>query len=382
MPRKPSARSIVVGDLCAAMEMIAPTWLAADWDNVGLLVGANDWPATRVLLTIDLTPQVAAEAIAMKANVVIAYHPPIFRAVKQMRPDPLTQEGIAAEMLSRRIAVYSPHTALDGAEAGTNATLARLAGIVDAEPFNAAIRPTSECKLVTFVPRDDVGPISEALFSAGAGHIGDYAKCSFRIDGQGTFHGADTTNPVVGQKNRLETIGEIRLETVVPTHRLPDVTAALLRAHPYDEPAFDIYPLTSAPAAQLGQGRVGRFSKPIRLGDLASRLATIVGAAAPALVGKPQSKVRRGFVCVGSAGALPFDASAGPLGSGDVVITGELRHHDALQYERCGCSVIILGHSTSERPVLKPLSQLLRKSLPGMNIRVSRKDRDPIRGIQ
>lgn len=382
MPKKAEAKTTSVGDVCAAMEAIAPTWLAADWDNVGLLVGAKDWPATRLLLTIDLTPQVAHEAISKPADVVIAYHPPIFRAVKRMRPDLSEQDGIAAEMLSHRIAVYSPHTAMDAAEEGTNVTLARLAGIVDARPFTAATPPTREFKLVTFVPNDVLNRVSEALFAAGAGEIGDYSKCSYRLEGQGTFFGSDNTNPAVGERGRLEHVAETRIETIVAAGRLGAVLAALRRAHPYEEPAFDIYPLQGAPMESVGQGRVGSFEKPVRLGELSRRLAERVGASAPACVGKPNAIMRRGFVCVGSAGSLPFSTDVGPCGAGDVVITGEIRHHDALRYERCGAAAIALGHSTSERPVLRPLSQTLKKRLAGVKIDISRTDRDPLRGIE
>jgi dinuclear metal center YbgI/SA1388 family protein len=376
------SKSMRVSNVCDAMESIAPTWLAAEWDNVGLLVGAPDWPATRILLTIDLTPQVADEAIAKKSDVVIAYHPPIFRAIKRMQPDRFTQDGIAAEMLSRRIAVYSPHTALDAADTGTNATLARLAGIVNAVPFTYAQSPLQMFKFVTFVPEDSLERVSEALFAAGAGRIGDYSKCSYRLNGHGTFLGGDSTTPSVGKKGRFETVAETRLETLVPMQRLSDVTSALVRTHPYEEPAFDIYPLTNAPTATLGQGRQGRFETPIRLGTLAKSLAKCVGAQAAAMVGKPSAIVRRGFVCVGSAGSLPFEASTGQCGAGDVVITGEIRHHDALRYERCGAAAIVLGHSTSERPVLKPLRSLLIKQMPGITIDVSRKDRDPIQAVK
>jgi len=364
------------------MEAIAPTWLAADWDNVGLLVGSGDWPANRLLLTIDLTPDVAMEAIRKKTDVVIAYHPPIFRAIKSMRPNLVDQEGIAAEMLSRRIAVYSPHTALDSAEEGTNVTLARLAGVADARPFSAAVSPSGACKIVTFVPANAADTLAEAMFAAGAGRIGDYEKCSYRLEGRGTFFGADSTNPAVGRKGRLESVAEIRLEVIVPNRRLGDVTSALRRAHPYEEPAFDIYPLAGEPLSTLGQGRVGLFEKPTRLRDLAQRLASMVCAIAPAMVGRPSAAIRRAFVCVGAAGSLPFETDAGPCGAGDVIITGEIRHHDALRYERCGAAAIALGHSTSERPVLKPLGAMLRKRLPGVQIDISRKDRDPLQAVE
>lgn len=360
------------------MEAIAPSWTAADWDNVGLIAGAHDWAATRLLLTIDLTPAVADEAIANKTDVVIAYHPPIFRAVKHFRPDMREQDGIAAELLSRRIAIYSPHTALDAAPGGTNETLAELAGLVDLRPFKSAITPTKQYKLVTFVPSHAIERVAGAIHAAGAGVIGDYSNCSYRLDGTGTFHGGDSTNPTVGRRGKLERVAETRFETVVSAPCLGAAITSLRQAHPYEEPAFDVYPLAQTSIDGVGQGRIGRFKKPVKLGDLARDLAKRTRATAPAIVGKPNASLTRGFVCVGSAGTLPFEADGPGCGSGDVVITGEIRHHDALKYERRGVAAIALGHSTSERPVLKLLAQRLSNPLHGVKIDISRKDRDPL----
>jgi len=378
-PRRATA---TVQDVCAAMEAIAPTWAAADWDNVGLLTGATDWPARRLLLTIDLTPAVADEAVARKADLVIAYHPPIFRAVKRFRPDMREQDGIAAELLSRRIAVYSPHTALDAAPGGTNDALAGLAGLIDLRPFKSAPAPAREYKLVTFVPAGALERVAEAVHDAGAGVIGDYTRCSYRLEGAGTFFGGDATNPARGRRGRLERVAETRFETVVPAARLGSVVAALRAAHPYEEPAFDIYRLVPQAPGGIGQGRIGRFETPIKLGTLARDLARRTKAAAPAVVGNSAARISRGFVCVGSAGTLPLEADDADCGPGDVVITGEIRHHDALKYERCGASAVALGHSTSERPVLKPLRKRLANALAGIDIDISRKDCDPFVAIK
>lgn len=363
--------------LCDAMDEIAPLGSAAEWDNVGLLVGDASWPLRRLVLTIDLTPAVLAEARRKRADALLSYHPPIFRPLKRMLLDPRTQDGLAAAALSHRIAVYSPHTALDAAPGGTNETLAALAGLDQIVPFETSVADLHQCKVVVFVPADHVEALADAVFAAGAGHIGDYRKCSFRLAGQGTFFGTGATAPVVGRKGRLERVDEIRMEAVVPRTRLADVTAAIRRSHPYEEPAFDIYPLEPAPRHGVGQGRIGTFRPGVRLSALVRRLERASGAALVATIGRPDQTLRRGFVCAGAAGSLPFDVPDRPCGRGDVVITGEIRHHDALRVQRCGAAAVALGHWASERPVLRPLARRLATMLPGVTVSVSRADRDP-----
>ena len=159
-----SAREHTVDNLCRAMEQIAPTSAAADWDNVGLLAGDPAWPAGRILVTIDLTGPVLDEARRGKFDAILAYHPPIFRPVNHMVINRSDQAGLAAEALARRIALYSPHTTLDAAVGGTNDCLADLCGLKDAVPFDAAAGGEPQCKLVVFVPAKHLDRVADALF--------------------------------------------------------------------------------------------------------------------------------------------------------------------------------------------------------------------------
>jgi len=375
-------RRLTVGQFCEVMEgIVAPTWAAAEWDNVGLLVGGRAWPATRAMLAIDLTSAVLAEAKRGTCDLIVAYHPPVFRPVNRMTVDPQRQEGIAAEALASGIAVYSPHTALDAAPGGTNETLAEMSGLEDVMPFVPAGRGEKQCKLVVFVPETHLDGVAEAVFAAGGGRIGDYEKCSYRLRGEGTFFGTEATAPRVGQKGRLETVAEVRLEVVVPQRRVMDVARAIRRSHPYEEPAFDVYPVEDVPDGRTGQGRIGRFRRAVTLQSLARSLKKKLRAEQVAMVGKAGQTLRRGFVCVGAAGSLPFETAEGPCGPGDVVITGEIRHHDALRFERAGAAAIALGHWTSERPALGPLSRTLRRLLPRLDVVISRSDREPFRRV-
>lgn len=283
-----------------------------------------------------------------------------------------------------RIAIYSPHTGLDCALGGTNDVLAGLLGLESLKPFEAAASSDRSCKLVVFVPTEHVEKVAEAVFAAGAGRIGAYEKCSYRVSGVGTFYGTDSTAPAIGRKGRLERVDEVRLEVIFPRGHLAVVTTAVRASHPYEEPAFDVYPLEGFPDGRIGQGRIGWFQQPVALSSVARQLIAKTGAANPVRIGKRGMRIRRGLVCVGAAGSLPFEipgGSGGPCGPGDVVITGEIRHHDALRYERCGAAAIALGHWASERPVLGPLAKKLKKLLPGVSIVISRSDRDPFESV-
>jgi dinuclear metal center YbgI/SA1388 family protein len=375
-----SRAPLLVRSVVEAMERIAPTWAAEEWDNVGLLVGSEAWKARRMLLTIDLTPAVLDEAKRGGFDVILAYHPPIFRPIKRMNVNRREQGGVAAEALAHGIAVYSPHTALDAAPGGTNETLAAICGLKEVRPVAAVGSGNPQCKLVVFVPLGYEEAVADAAFEAGAGRIGDYEKCTFRLRGEGTFFGTEATDPVVGRKGRLERVEETRLEAILPRRRLADVTAAIRRAHPYEEPAFDVYPLETILDRRIGQGRLGRFGKPITLSGLARSLARATKAGTVVMMGGRGTRLRRGVVWVGAAGPAPLEACQ-PCGPGDVVITGEIRHHDALQYGRLGVSAIALGHWASERPGLTPLAAGLNKLLPGLVVAVSRADRDPFEPV-
>lgn len=362
-----------MADFCRVMETFAPTGLAQEWDNVGLLAGDPAASVERILLTIDLTPEVVREAIHGKAALVMAYHPPIFRPVGAIRADGPGAEACVFRCIENRIAVYAPHTALDAAEGGTNDVLARLCGIRECEPLEYVDEPgPARVKLAVYVPAPDVEKVADALFAAGAGHIGDYSHCSNRIACTGTFVGGASTNPTIGQRGRLEYVDEIRLEAVLPSKCLPAAVKAMVDAHPYEEPAFDVYPLLAR--AVRGIGRVGVLPASVSLNALAKKLKRATRAHCVQIVGSGDHKVRRAVVVAGAAGTLPLRL---PPVSGDVIITGEIRHHDALTLGRLGVAAIALGHWASERPVLTDLARRLAEALRPATIVVSDEDRGP-----
>ncbi|HSW46033.1 MAG TPA: Nif3-like dinuclear metal center hexameric protein [Phycisphaerae bacterium] len=366
-------RGATIGDIEVVLDRLAPPKLAQSWDNVGLLAGDRKASCRKVLLCIDLTPAVLAEAIEGKYDLLFAYHPPLFRPVSRLLADTGGTEALVYRAIAAGIALYSSHTALDAAPGGTNDVLADMCGLSDVQPFEFVSPGPSRCKIVTFVPQARLELVSQAMFAAGAGRIGDYEQCSYRLEGRGTFFGTENTNPRLGRKGRLETVAEVRLEVIAPQSKLPEVVAALRRSHPYEEPAFDVYPLIGEPVA--GIGRVGQLPPGTTLGKLLARLARTTGSKVATCAGPAGTVVRRAAVCVGAAGRLPFEKQR--AAGADVIVTGEIRHHDALAILCAGKTAIALGHWESERPVLQPMARRLAEELPSLRITVSRRDTSP-----
>jgi dinuclear metal center YbgI/SA1388 family protein len=380
-----------ISDLVAAAENIAPPALAEDWDNVGLLVGSESWTLSGpVLLTIDLTEAVAREAIAMRAGAVIAYHPPLFHAIKRITDGPASSaaERIVLSMIREGIAIYSPHTALDATTGGITDWLADgLAGggsggvkAGDRRALRSFIRrdPLQEVKLVTFVPEKDAARVREALASAGAGLIGEYELCSFSSPGTGTFRGSKRSKPTVGEPGVLETAPELRLEMVCARRAVALAITILRQFHPYEEPAIDVYPLEPKPDRSVGAGRRLMLDHPASLNTLADRLKAHlkIGAVQVAAAGGDlNAPVSRIGLVPGAGASLAMEARADGC---EVFVTGEMKHHEVNAALAAGLSVILGGHTPTERGYLPTYAAALHARLPTVDFRVSAADRDPL----
>ena len=355
---------------------LAPEHLAEDWDHVGLQLGDMDWPVRRALLCIDLSEPVLAEAVRKKADLVVAYHPPIFSPLSALTAAEPRQRLIL-EAARRQIAIYSPHTALDAAPGGVNDWL--IGGLGKGQV--GVIRPTRSSpgtfKIVTFVPHEATDRLRQTMAAAGAGQIGDYHECSFMLDGEGTFIGGESTRPAVGQRLRLEKVAERRLEMVCPASVLDRVVAALRASHPYEEPAFDIYAVqepSPAPEAASGHGRLLMLDESVTISRMVERIKTHLGMrllemAAP----RRRRPIRKVGLCAGAGGSLLAEAD-----EIDLFFTGEMRHHDVLAAVARGTAVILAGHTQTERPYL-PLyrRRIIRSGARQVDWIVSRTDRPP-----
>ncbi|MGQ0626493.1 MAG: Nif3-like dinuclear metal center hexameric protein [Phycisphaerales bacterium] len=374
-----------VSDVVEAMERLAPLGLAQEWDNVGLLVGGRgEQVRARVLLTIDLTEGVLREGERRGAGMIVAYHPPIFGKVSRITDeDPL--DGIVLRAARAGMAVYSPHTALDGAVGGMGDWLANVAAASDAEfrgePLraHAPILPVAEgarVKVVTFAPSAAITNLRAAMTKAGAGRIGGYTACSFSTVGEGTFFGGAGTKPRVGKPGGLERVMETRIEMVCPRGVAGQVVEAVRGAHPYEEPPIDVVALEETrgqpSAGQPGSGRAAEIAgRGLSVAGLAARVRRRLGVARVEVVeGRKGSVVRRVAVCPGAGESL-IDAALS-LGC-DALVTGEMKHHEQLRCARRGLTVVLAGHTQTERGYLPHLrTRLLEQIRAGEGGRAAR----------
>jgi dinuclear metal center YbgI/SA1388 family protein len=365
----------VLSEMVAWLERFAPPRSAAEWDNVGLLLGDRSAPADRVMTCLTLTEDVADEAIAERAHLIVSHHPILFRGMKRITAD--TAEGRVLLKLARAgVAVYSPHTAFDNCPGGINDGLARRLGLTNVRPLRTAqVSDPSAFKVIVFLPESDLDRVSAAAFAAGAGQIGAYDSCSFRTPGTGTFRGDETTNPTVGRKGVLEQAPELRWETIVPSHRLASVLTAIKAAHSYEEPAIDVYPLRATAQVGSGEGRIGDLEPPMTLAALADAVRKSLRAGFLQIVGDASQTIRRLAVACGAAGEFLSDAMRERA---DAFLTGELRFHDALMARAAGIAVLIPGHYATERPGVEDLAALLGQAFPACSVWPSKTERDPL----
>ncbi len=254
-----------VADVCKYLDRFAPLSLAADWDNVGLLLGDPAAEIQALLTCLTITPDVVREALDSGVGLIVSHHPILFRGAKRITTQN-AEGGMLWSLARAGIAVYSPHTAFDNTAGGINDFLAQLLCLKEVTPLKT-LEGRQRFKIVVFVPEGDLTRVSDAMFAAGAGTIGNYTECSFRLAGTGTFFGSDAANPTIGQKGRREEANEWRLEVVCPSTALENVISAMRKAHSYEEPAFDVYPL-KALSSPIGEGTDRTVAK----GDPARRV--------------------------------------------------------------------------------------------------------------
>jgi dinuclear metal center YbgI/SA1388 family protein len=362
-------------EVLAAIDRLAPFRLAESWDNVGLLLGDGAWPVRRVLVSLDVGDAVIEEAERVGAELLLAHHPLIFKDIDRVNDE--TRVGrTALRLLAARRAVVAAHTNLDGAAGGLCDMVAGMAGLEDLRPLRAELE-TKHYKVVVFVPAESVGAVRSAAFDAGAGHIGHYAECSFEVTGSGTFRPGQEARPAVGEVGRRNTVPEVRLELLVPDARLGAVTAAIGRAHPYEQPAIDVYPLHGH-LLSAGIGRVGNLPAPLTAAALAAKVKAALGGVPLALAGDPARMVDRvAVVTGGGSGTVELVLESGC----QAFITGELKMHETQDLAAAGIAVILGGHYATERMPLNAWAPRLAAELPGVDVRLSEVECDPAQWV-
>jgi len=304
-----------VSDIVAALFDLAPESLAESWDNVGLLVGDARAEVSRVVVSLDVTDQVLAQAVRESAELVVAHHPMLLQPLNRFREDETTGR-LVAHALRRRLSVCAMHSNLDAAPGG-------LSGA--------------------------------AVCGAGGGRIGNYADCSFRSPGIGTYRPLEGARPYAGAVGRLESAEELRLEVLVPKGALAEALRAMREAHPYEEVAYDVYPVENTiPGA--GIGRVGRLPAPATMAELAARVREALGADQVHAAGARIRSAQTIAVCPGGGGGL---VAAAVRAGADALVTGDVKYHHALEAAESGLTVIDAGHGPTERPSVALMVEFL-----------------------
>jgi dinuclear metal center YbgI/SA1388 family protein len=352
-----------VRDIVAAIDELAPFDLAEDWDHVGLQVGTPDDDVEGVLVTLEADEAALDEAARRDCGVVLAHHPLIFKPLARLTDDD-AHARVALRAARERIAVVVCHTNLDKARGGLADIVAELLGLRDAQPLQPAA--VDWLKLIAFVPPPDADRVRAALFAAGAGVIGEYEHCSWGVEGQGTFFPTEGASPVIGAPGRDETVTELRLEVVFPRRLRRQVMAAYVTAHPYEEPAFDIVPVENV-VSSLGLGRVGRLPEPAPLAELAARVAGALGQPSLRYAGDGDRLVRRVACLPGSGGAA---IAAGVAAIADVLVTGDVKYHEARDALDQGLALIDAPHDVTEEAAVLRWSATLGDALAEDGVRV------------
>lgn len=356
---------MVAKDLIKSFESWAPTGVAWDKDNVGLQVGSAERKISNIFLCLELTPKSLEQAIKLHANFIFTHHPFLFKPIKEINLSHDPKAKLIEKLIKNDITLYSAHTNLDFTIDGVSYELAKRLKLNNIEFL--ANPNENQFKLVTFVPEKYLESVSESIFKAGAGIIGEYTKCSFRTEGKGTFQGSENTNPAVGKKNNFEKVDEYRFEAILDSWNLVNVTKALKEAHPYEEPAYDIYPLKNE-NLNFGFGAIGSLDKRMSVNEFLTFVCNSLNTNNVRYTVGKSKNIKKIAVCGGSGTDLLEYAISKKA---DAFVTADIKYHTFQDGEN-RILFIDAGHYETEVPILnvvkKKFEKLIKES--GESIKV------------
>jgi len=359
-----------VGDIVNFFEQLAPLSYQESYDNSGLIIGDKQMEVKSVLLSLDVTPDIVKEAIQIGANVIVTHHPIIFSGLKKITGSNYIEQSVILA-IKNDIAIYAAHTNFDSVKNGVNIAIANKLGIKNPQ----ILQPLANelVKLVTFVPKDHAEKVRLAIFDAGAGHIGNYDSCSYNVDGFGTFRGNDSTNPFVGEKGKIHQEPEVRLETIMPKSIQGKVLDALFTSHPYEEVAYDLYPLSNR-YNEVGLGMVGDMESAMTPIDFLRFVKSSFNAGCVRYTALSSKNIQRVAFCGGSGASFLKAAMAAMA---DAFITGDFKYHQFFDAE--GKILIVdIGHYESEQFTIDLFYDYLSKKFPNFAVLKSKITTNPI----
>ena len=352
------------------LEALAPPALQESYDNSGIICGNPQMEVQSALLSLDCTEAVLDEAIEEGAQMLICHHPLIFGSLKSISGKNEVERCLI-KAIKNDIMIYAIHTNLDNVMDGVNAKLAEKIGLKEC----SILRPmnTQLSKLVFFVPIKQSNEVRDAIFEAGAGDIGNYSHCSFKADGEGSFRANDMADPFVGEKGKVHFEKEQRVEVIFPNYKSSKILGALKAAHPYEEVAYDIYPLQNQ-WEQAGSGMIGKLNEPMATEDFLKRLKKQLDCGCIRYTNVHKENVEKVAICGGSGSFLLKDAIAN---GADVFVSGDFKYH---QFFEADDQIIIadVGHYESEQFTAELLKEYLQEKIPNFATYLSRTKTNPI----
>jgi dinuclear metal center YbgI/SA1388 family protein len=359
-----------LSDITNYLESIAPLAYQEDYDNSGLIVGHPDKEITKALISLDCTEAIVDEAIENGCNLIISHHPIVFKGLKKFTGKTYV-ERVLIRAIKNDVAIYAIHTNLDHVFNGVNAKICDTLGIKN----YTVLSPKGDIlkKLVTFCPIAQAEQVRNALFRAGAGHIGNYSECSLSMLGKGSFRAGENTQAFVGEKGIRHIEEEVRIETIYPADKESFVLKALRDAHPYEEVAYDLYQLTNL-HNQVGAGMIGTLETEVNELDFLKHVKTELQAKVIRHTALLNKKVKRVAVCGGSGSFLLQQAIRA---GADMFITADYKYHEFFDADN---KIVIadVGHFESEQFTQQLLLELINKNFPNFALHLAQQSTNPI----
>ena len=362
---------MIVQDVIDHLHDLAPLNYAEDFDNVGLLVGDKNQKVNGILVTLDTLEVVVDEAIENKCNLIVSFHPIIFKGLKKITGKSYV-ERVVIKAIKHGIAIFSIHTALDNAYEGVNSIICDKLGLENKKILIP--QPGNIKKLQTYVPKENAAELRNALFKAGAGSLGNYESCSFNVEGKGTYLGNDDSNPAIGEKGQLHTESETAISVIFKKHLETQVLKALFTNHPYEEVAYEIVSLNNTDV-NTGMGMTGELRQPMeekKCLELVQKTFNSECIRHSKLRSRPIKKV----AVLGGSGS--FAIKAAKASNADLFITADLKYHDFFTAED---DIVLadIGHYESEQFTKSFLVDYLSKKITSFAIILSKTNTNPVK---
>lgn len=359
-----------IKDIVAHLEAFAPPAYQEDYDNSGLIVGDQQREVSGVVISLDCIEKVVDEAIEKSCNLIIAHHPIVFRGLKKLTGSNYIERTVI-KALKHDIAIYAIHTNLDHVQNGVNHKIAEKLDLINTR----VLRPKTSTlnKLTTFIPKENTESVMQKLHEAGAGEIGNYTHCSFRLEGKGTFLPSDEANPAIGEVGQLEKVEEDRVEVIFPAYIKRRVLMALFQAHPYEEVAYYLHELINEDKA-VGAGLIGQLSEPIDSKAFLKVIKEKLNVSVIRHTRLAKDKISKVAVCGGSGSFLLRDAMRQKA---DIFITGDFKYHEFFDAEE-RIIVADVGHYESEQFTKELIYELLREKIANIALHFTEVNTNPI----